>query len=390
MPRYVWIHPLVVFWSVWAITVGLYQLHLSELLIFTSAQVMTVVAWIVIPFTLTTLIYLGCTSWNPLNVSAFSLDTDSRIERLERNLNIAFTIWAMLTVVEIFYSGGLPILWLIQGSSKTYFDFGIPSFHGLLNSLLQTIGLVAFALYALTGSKRFLWMPAWVVAWSVIVVTRNMLIVMLIEYGLVWVMIRGLSKRTLVKAVVGLLALILAFGYIGDLRSGGSESFRGVAEPSQNYPDWLPSGALWVYIYVTTPISNLVNTVQTTHPIYDPLFPYATSQLFPTVIRQIVYDPSTVSELPSGDLVKEALNVSTAYLGAFRDFGMLGIALFSVIMASVAAHFWRDRSLRGSLSYAVLGQCLAISIFFNHLFYLPIISQIFWLYIFLPAQKGSV
>ena len=377
----------MVFLSAWAITVALYELHLSELLIFSSSQVMTVVAWIVISFTLTTLIYLGCCSWSPLNMSAFYLDTDFQIERLSRHLRIAFIIWAMLTVVEIFVSGGLPIIWLIQGSSKTYFDFGIPTFHGLLNSLLQTVGLISFALYALTRRKRFLWMPGFVLTWSIIVVTRNMLIVMLIEFGVVWVMIRGLSRKTLAKAVVGLIALILAFGYIGDFRSGGAESFRGVAEPSQNYPDWLPSGALWVYIYIATPINNLVNTVQTTHPIYDPLFPYATSQLLPTVLRKMVYDPATVSELPSGNLVTEALNVSTAYLGPFRDFGMLGIACFSVIMAYVAAHYWRDRSLRGSLAYAVLAQCVILTVFFNHLFYLPIISQVLWLYIFFPDQK---
>jgi oligosaccharide repeat unit polymerase len=389
MPRCGWIHPLVIFWAVWAITVGLYELHLSELLIFSSRQVMTVVLWIIIPFTLTSLIYLACRPWDPLNLSAFYLRTDFQVEKLSRHLSTAFTIWALMTVIEIFVSGGLPIIWLIQGSSKTYFDFGIPSFHGLLNSLLQTIGLISFALYTLTRKKRFLWVPVWVLAWSIIVVTRNMLIVMLIEYGVVWVMIRGFSKKTLTKAVVGLIALILGFGYLGDLRSGGAESFRGVAEPSQNYPDWLPSGALWVYIYAATPINNLVNTVETTHPIYDPLFPYATSQLLPTVLRKIVYDPATVAELPSGNLVTEALNVSTAYLGAFRDFGMLGIGLFSVVMAYVAAHFWRDRSLRGSLAYAVLAQCVILSIFFNHLFYLPIITQVLWLYIFLPNRKGT-
>jgi oligosaccharide repeat unit polymerase len=387
MPRCGWIHPLVIFWSVWAVTVGLYEMHFSELLIFSSSQVMTVVAWIVIPFTLTTLLYLAYRSWNPLNLSAFYLDTNFQIEKLRRRLSIAFTIWAMLTVVEIFLSGGLPILWLIQGSSKTYFDFGIPTFHGLLNSLLQSIGLISFALYALTRRRGFLWMPGFVIMWSIIVVTRNMLIVMLIECGVVWVMIRGLSKKTLTKAVIGVIALILVFGYIGDFRSGGAESFRGVAEPSQNYPEWLPSGALWVYIYMATPINNLVNTVQTTHPVYDPLFPYATSQLLPTVLRKIVYDPATVSELPSGDLVTEALNVSTAYLGPFRDFGMFGIACFSIILAYAAGHFWRDRSLRGSLAYAILAQCVILSIFFNHLFYLPIITQVLWLYVFLPNHK---
>lgn len=386
LPRGVWIHPLVIFWSVWTITVGLYELRLSELLVFSSGQLMSVVGWILVPFTLTTLVYLACSSWEPLNPASFRLDVETRVSHLWKNLQFAFVIWAMLTIVEIVASGGVPILWLIQGSSKNYFDFGISSLHGLLNSLLLTMGLIAFALFALTRKRSYAWLPAFVIVWSVIAVTRNMLIVILIECGIVWAMIRGFTWRSLVKGMVWLIGLILLFGYIGDIRTG-AESFREVAEPSQNYPDWLPSGVLWGYIYVATPINNLVNTVQNTHPVYSPLFPYATSLLFPSVVRGMFYDPTTVADLQSGDLVTEALNVSTAYMGAFRDFGMVGIACFSIVLAWVSAHFWRDRSLRGSLVYAVLGQCMVLSIFFNHLFDLPIITQAMWLYVFLPVRK---
>jgi len=383
LQRDFWIHPLAIFWLAWLLTVVLYDLHLSLLLIYPSDLVVRVVAWIVVPYTLTILIYLGCRSWAPHQLLSFRLGSGWRTAKLKRLLRIAFVIWAILTLVEIIVSGGVPLLWLIQGSSKTYFDFGIASMHGLLNSLILAIGLTEFALFALTGRKAHLWIPTFVIFWSLVAVTRNMLIVILIECAIVWAMIRGITWKTLAKASASLLALIFVFGYIGDARTG-SETFRQLAEPAPNYPDWLPSGVLWVYIYVGTPINNLVNTVQTTAPLNSPLFPNATSLLFPSVLRDVIYNPSTISDAVSGDLVSDAFNVSTAYVGPFQDFGMPGVVCFSIILGWLSAHFWRDRSLRGSLVYAVLGQCLAISVFFNHLFYLPVITQVVWLYLFLP------
>jgi oligosaccharide repeat unit polymerase len=344
------------------------------------------VAWIVVPYTLTILLYLGFHSWERPSPLSFRLDFRLQTVKLTKWLRIAFIVWAILTLIEVVVSGGVPLLWLIQGSSKTYFDFGIASVHGLLNSLILAIGLTEFAIFAITGKRKHLWMPAFVLVWSLIAVTRNMLIVILIECAIVWAMTRGIGWKTLAKASLSFLALILVFGYIGDLRTGG-ETFRQLAEPSPNYPEWLPSGVLWVYIYVGTPINNMVNTVQSTAPLNSPLFPNATSLLFPSVIREVIYNPTTISDALSGDLVSDAFNVSTAYVGAFQDFGMAGVAGFSIVLGWLSAHFWRDRSLRGSLIYAVMGQCLIVSIFFNHLFYLPVITQVIWLYMFLPRNS---
>src|SRR5450631_1129341 len=167
MGRSMWISPLAIFWSVWLITVGLYDLHLSMVLIYPTGTVTGVVSWIVIPFSLSVLLYLGCSSPSargPQNLSATLGDW------LERRLKIAFALWVSMTALEVWVSGGVPILWLIQGSAQGYVDFGIPSVHGLLNSLLLAIGLAEFALFALTRKRKHLWMPAFVVLWSLIAV----------------------------------------------------------------------------------------------------------------------------------------------------------------------------------------------------------------------------
>jgi oligosaccharide repeat unit polymerase len=372
------LHPLTLFVAVWSLVVFLYSLHLSELLVYSTATVLNITLWIVVPYMVTV---LALETFYVL-VPQRALDANDRqpidLEAIDRKLLHWFIFWIVCTVLEIIASGGLPIIWVFQGSSKTYFDFGIPSVHGLLNSMLLAIGIGQFGLFALDGKKRHLWIPGWIFLWSILAITRNMMIVLLLECALVWGLVRGIRKRFFFRAVAGAMVLVLLFGYLGDFRTGAA-SFRSTAAPTADYPDWLPSGVLWVYIYLATPVGNLVNTATNVTPKYDLLFPNTGALLFPTVLRKFLYgDAASTSQ--SGELVVDALNVSTAYVGPYQDFGHLGVLAFSLLFGLIAAYSWKQRTFRDALIYAVLGQCLVLSVFFNHLFDLPIISQIVWLW----------
>lgn len=373
-------HPVTLFLVSWCIVVGLYSLHLSKLLLFDNREVLATALWVVVPFVITVYWAMAFYTFAPKKrVASSRLGLD--IGKIEKRLHRAFWVWLVLTACEAVISGGVPIVWLIQGSSKTYIDFGIPSIHGLLNSLILAIGLAEFGLFAIDRQKRHLWIPAWILVWSIVAVTRNMMIVSLLECGIAWGIIRGIRWRTVIKTAGIIFLVICIFGYVGDFRSGADE-FRQLAQPSADYPSWLPSGVLWIYIYLTTSIGNLVNTVTAATPIRNLLFPNTMALLFPTVIRNAIYGVEAASGALSGELVNDAFNVSTAYVGPYEDFGRLGIVLFSTLLGVTALYCWKAAGTRGVLIYSVVGQCLVLSIFFNHLFYLPVISQIGWILIF--------
>jgi hypothetical protein len=84
-------------------------------------------------------------------------------------------------------------------------------------------------------------------------------------------------------------------------------------------------------------------------------------------------------------LATGAFNVSSGYVGAYQDFGVLGIAMFAWLTMGGTVYAWRRQGILGSLIYAVLGQCAFFSIFFNHFFSLPNIFQILW---FCIAVRG--
>ncbi|MEO6911246.1 MAG: O-antigen polymerase [Edaphobacter sp.] len=381
------LHPLIIFSAVWLGVVFLYSLHLSKLLLFSTQEVTKTVLFIWVPFAVVVLAYslFRCILlWlYPASRTFATFD----ISKFERKLVVWFRIWMIISLFEIIISGGIPLFWLFQHSDKTYTDFGIPSLHGLVNSLLLSIGLCRFALFLLTGARRHLVVPAFILGWSILVVTRNMLLVAIIEFCILLFRMRPIKKKTIVKLIVGFVCLVLAFGAIGDYRSGSSDLIRLWAQPSQNYPDWLPSGALWAYIYISTPINNLVYTSEIMRPIDNLAFPNTMYSLFPTVIRQLIYRDS-LSDAESGQLVTSTFNVSTAYIGPFQDYGFFGITLFSMLIAAACQAFWFKRSLRDILIYAVLLQCLVLTLFFNHFLYLPVITQVIWIYYFF--RQGGI
>jgi oligosaccharide repeat unit polymerase len=381
-------HPLNLFVGVWGVTVFLYSLHFSDLLVFNTPRVLELTLWIVVPYVATVIAFQIFCAFAPKRLAARRNQQPIDLHGLDRRLVHWFFFWMVCTAVEIAVSGGVPILWLFQDSSKTYMDFGIPSVHGFLNSLLLAIGICQFGLFALDGKRHHLWIPGGIILWSVLAVTRNMMIVSLVQVAVVWGVLRGVRKRFLFHGTVILVGLVLLFGYMGDVRSG-ADSFRALAMPTAEYPEWLPSGILWIYIYLTTPIGNLVNTAAIVTPQYHLFFPNTTALLFPTVLRHIVYGEASLADAMSGELVTDAFNVSTAYLGPYQDYGRLGIAVFSVLLALTASYYWRKRTFGDSLIYGVIAQCLVLSIFFNHLFYLPVISQVGWLMLFFKRKGGA-
>ena len=384
-PSYL-LHPLLVFSVVWLGVLLLYSLHLSFILRYSLEDVASTILSVWIPFAATIGIYESIRRSFSFR-SHFAIPKRINYDLFRRRLRICFRVWILITIFEIVVSNGLPIVWALTGSSKTYVDFGIKSLHGFVNSLQVAIALGYFFLFLLDRKLAQLKVPAFLVCWCAIVINRNMMLVTLLEFAVLYVRIRGLRLTAAFKLLAGVLIFILVFGFIGDIRQGSASAIRELAQPTDEYPDWLPSGALWAYIYITTPINNLVFNVYETRPAYNFLFPNTVATLFPSVIRVIIYGDQ-LSDAESGQLVVSAFNVSTAYVGPYQDFGLLGMTSFSVMIGIICFFFWDRNSLKHILMFTVVTQCLILTLFFDHFFYLPVITQLGWIwYFFLPPLK---
>lgn len=380
--KYTLIHPLLLFISVWLLCFLLYAMHLSRLLVFTTGEVASMASWIIAPFTagyfIVHLFYaVSPTSKHPTTAN----NNEDYLKWIENKLDWWFRCWIILSIIEIAFSGGVPLEWLLTGSSKDRNDFGLPIVHVFVVTLLSVLALAKFGLYLLRGDRRRLYIPALQILWSFVVISRGMMIVTLVQSIVLFICIKGITiKKVRWFAAVSIVTIVL-FGYVGDLRQGDDSYFRTLALPSASYPDWLPSGTLWAYIYITTPIGNLINTSHISKPSYNILFPNTIYHMFPEVIRDALYGKDTGLGL-GGDLVYGPFNVSTAYVGPFMDYGYAGIACFSLLIGIISSYFWRKRRIfKYQLLYSIMVQCLALSIFWNFLFDTSFLGQLIWIYL---------
>jgi hypothetical protein len=183
-------------------------------------------------------------------------------------------------------------------------------------------------------------------------------------------------------AVIAAALSLLVFGVLGDLRT---PTFMEIAGITPEYPDWLPSGAIWGYIYLTSPLNNLMYSMEQLPPGGYWYLPVTVAQLFPSIVRFELVPEAEVQ----GVLVADSFNVSTAYVGPYMDLGYVGMCIFAWITMGLVVAAWKARTVLGSLAYALFAQCALFSIFFNHFFALAISMQLLWFALAATVQRRS-
>ncbi|HHE6157393.1 O-antigen ligase [Citrobacter freundii] len=363
--------PLTIFFLVWNIVLFLYSFHFSELLYFSTAQAFITTYFIICSF------FIG---WFFAKLFLYNrrvpqshVVTYLFVERLNKKKKIFFYLWLMLTFIEIIYCRGVPVIWLILGNGKTYFDFGIPTVHGFLNSLILSLSLISYYLYVITNRKRHLLIPLFTCCWALVVISRNLLIVNIIQLVILHFYFVKINYVKLSKSLVLLILLILIFGLVGDFRTGKDDFFN-LAAVSSSYPTWLPSGFLWVYMYLVTPLNNLINAFDIINPEWSFGLSNSTVLLIPSFLRTFIY--GDLSYDSTYYLVTQAFNVSTAYIDPYRDLGYFGVFIFSSVAGFFVTYLSNKTEFKSILFFCILMQCNVLSVFYNHYMYLPIIFQL--------------
>ena len=132
-------------------------------------------------------------------------------------------------------------------------------------------------------------------------------------------------------------ATAIVFGVLGDLRSG-REHFLQLAG-LQWYPEFLPTGFAWLYIYLLTPFVNTLSNSQYFVRLSHSYLPFETLQSsIPSLLR-----PPTQIEL---SLDSEAWNVHSFFSPLLADYGFyafLPSILIGIAWALCYAYAKRDQ-----------------------------------------------
>lgn len=358
MKKHHWIiSPLTLIGFPWFVTIVLYQFKLTDNLVDLDFGLVLTFLLMSLFFTLATLTSIKV-SHKSIKISEKNLDCNT--SKMQSVLRLLIIIWFSGSVFDIWYSGGLPFIWALTGIDKNYTDFGAPSFHGLINSFYFALMGTVFLLFKQTDNRRYLLYTAILFMWPILMLGRGIMLSVAVQLCIISVFYSGARPKKVLFLIFLALLTVVAFGLLGDLRGSENPFFGIIKDEYKRYFEMLPSGFLWVYIYITSPLSNLAHNYLTLTPVWE--FYYSSVNLFPTFLR-----PSSLDRADNFVFVNEGLNVSTIFASSHSDFGVAGDIILLLILA-LWTGFWFRRLTKNSvyiLPYSLVGVVLFFSIFYN-------------------------
>lgn len=357
--------PTLIFNAIWFVTLSLYELKLSYLQQDLSNRTILIFYFCVLSFNIV-IFLLKKFNYKPSNILKLKYNNSFS---LKNKLKVAKLISIFIFILEILYSGGVPLIWKILGVNKTYFDFGIPSLNGAFCGLIILLGAYSFSQKNL-DKYLYLFM-------GLLMLSRQVIISIIIE-GLLFCYISKRVKLSLKKVLLILICLFLAFTALGNFRSGSDEMNK-VFKAKEEFVN-IPTSIKWAYSYMTFSVSNFNNLVGMTNGNVNHGATIM-EDLLPNVILNKIDIKKNFS---SNYLVSLNYTVSTYLPALYLDFGIIGIVIFNVFIAFLGYRLYLKTKLKdivfdGDAMYYSIYVHNIIFLFFTNMFiYLPIIVQFFY------------
>lgn len=366
------LNPLVIVLGTWGTCYLLHALQLSTRLN-DRAALDVLIGVILVSFALGCLVSLPATGYAP---GRLTLET-SRRTGMAKNLLMGT---ALLALLEVVLEGFIPLISLLQGQRVSHFDFGIASVHGLVIAAFQALGTYFFVLYLATGKRTYLWLALIPVFYAILFMTRKMMTVCIMQYLIVFMVVRQPRLATMFRVFLVLLLFIFMFGLLGDVR-GSTASIENYGGMGDTFDFWGASGFAWVYLYVTTPLDNVAFTITYFEPEANPFFNRTLGGLVPSVIANIFVESSGADRFAAAAqarywLQSEVFNVSSGFNSPYLDHGWAGIVTYAGFLGfACMLSFLRMREAVMLSAFAAFMTASLLSVFSNNLGNLNFMGQ---------------
>lgn len=287
-------------------------------------------------------------------------------------LSYIFLGYLMLAAINVTLAGYVPLISLIVTGESNYMNFGIKGLYGFYNAFANALGLTAFYLWITKGDKFYRLIFFTVLFLFLLFMTRQNIISLLVEAFVVYNY--TIRKFSSIRIFTVIAIVLLVFGVLGDFRLG--QDIGELARIKDEY-SWIPSAGIWLYSYSYFNILNLDNAVELYRtPVMDLS---SVSRLIPSFLRPQLDDPESVLEASS-------FTVGSFVLPIYRDLGYWALIVFFTLFCFFARYYYKrictQFSFSAIASYAVIYFCFLFSFFENFWFYLPVIFQLPFFYIF--------
>lgn len=377
-------NPVLIYLLIWLTTLYIYNLELTKnikglnektsLLIYSSC-----IIFLILYFILVLIRHELKKNKFDIKIKIQNINNDFVILKFKKVIKLIFKIWLFFSVLEILIFKGVPLISvvLLRQTDLDYAKFGIPTVHGLLNALFYTFLSGYFILYNLTKKKEYLFFAFIFLLWPILLMSRASLLWAISEILCIHLLFNKITFKKISKIILYVLLFIYLFGVLGDARIGEDSTFKAsnfINTKYESYEKYIPSGFIWVYLYATTPINNLVSQTEQINPSYN--FRSTTEGLIPSFIRTKIYSED---EKYGFELEDSAFNVSSYFTNYLNDFGINGSILFvSILMILILLIYNNCTSgkIGSIIAYSAVFYAILTSIFFNNFLSLVTVFQV--------------
>lgn len=298
-----------------------------------------------------------------------------------------FYFWLFGFTLSIVHSKGFPLYWKIVGDPKTYVDFGIPTFFGLISSMRLFASVSFLFVFKLTKNKNALLLLILLVLSAFMEMSRGTITVLVLNLIGIFIVLEKFSWRKFFQLFTLFFMFTILFGIVGYIRNN-DYTMAGMILPGSVF-EKLPGGFFTVFTYWTSPINNLHFATDLITPLYKPY--YTLIGLVPTIVRDSFF--TATYPLP---LRIDALNATSYYAPFIADFGIYFAAILILPLQFILSTIYM-RAKNGNhyyaLAYSQLFASLVLSTFFLYFLSLITIFYIFLsfaCYIYVSTKKGNI
>lgn len=373
-------NPTVLYSILWLLSLFLYSLDITTNILGLNTETVVLIlisigsAWLAYSY-----LWLGRSAVHIRRYSFVGRNPDSKIIYFKRIIMVLIALWSLLSFCEIVYFKGIPLISVaVLGQyDLDYKAFGIPTVHGFLNACYLTILTSLGILYFFERKRKVMLLLVALLVWPVLLMSRALLLWALLEVFAVYLIFHKLTMMRILKTSFYFLCFIVLFGWIGDNRGDSENSFtdKFIKEEHEDIAKFIPSGFIWAYLYLSTPINNIVYNIETIKPDYS--LRYTTVGLIPSFIRDKIYDNE--NEKYALDLYSEAFNVSSFFANYLRDLGIVGTLILVLLLQSLSINLFfsaRDFKLGSMIAYSCLFYAIFLSVFSDFFFSLVTVFQV--------------
>ncbi len=298
-------------------------------------------------------------------------------KKVENFFLLSFILIMVCMFLQVIYSGGLPAIWLLTGDSRTYFDFGIPTFNGLVMSYLVLVTSLFYLISRFNTRKLYKVILFILLAVPILTVSRQVLIAMVFQILLLQHLF--IKKFKVKDVLVYGFVILVVFAIMGNLRTN-IESFERVAALKTEDLNYFNSIFYWVYMYFTMSLANINNLFTYISFDYGKGL-YTLDNFLPTIfLEAMAKEPKEILFL-----VHPNFNVSGYMVNSYLDYGVIGVIVYTGLMGVLACLIYHKykfkKDLYNTLSFVVFLQIITLSFFTDFLVYLPVSFQLVWIFL---------